>query len=1039
MPVTIALVLLAALPIGQSPESAAQGPRMASRPNRHVGLPNNVAPQVSPVTASARHSPPADACLCDVAFIDPQHGWAVGDHGVILHTTDGGKRWSPQDSGVTCSLNSVCFVDANIGWAAGGMAWPYLHDTSGVVLATRDGGATWQRMPVLLPALHKIRFVTDRQGWAIGCSSPMYPSGVFLTRDGGRSWQPASSGGAIGLTAGDLYDGRNAVLGGSRARLATISTGDFARKPPDAAAEAVTSLRGVHSMQIVPPSYGWLVGDGGWIALTGDGGNSWRSPLGKLPASSAFFDFTALAVRGGKCWIAGSPGSRIFFTPDAGRTWVAAATGVTVPLKAIAFADDEHGWAVGQLGTILVTSDGGQTWQRQRAAGARAALMAVAGRAEDLPLELFARTCKDQGYFGVCEVIGREDCNSLLPDGSPTHQRAGDSASAGQRESNAPFASASGFDRDASVADRLHQAMLHVGACCGEMAWGFPVRTAALQLPQQAVLEHWNRLYDGRAGDALIAYLVLQIRTWRPDVLVIPAGCEGDGLNEIVRQSITTAVKLAGDSTYLGNQLLVAGCEPWNVQRVCLVTESKGGGTIALTTDDWSPRLGQTWTDAVLPARGLLEREYRPSLATVNVQVVTGANVGQVGNLQGIDVMTNIDSTRGGNARRPLPDDARGEANRLDGVAQRRQIEKVFTELEQDPQAFVDRMAKGVELPRGIDTSEAAALTFRIAERLYHSGHWELADKVFGVLLDRYSDDPLARAAVVWRLQSMVSDTLRVPREGGTRSVTDTIDFARQIELALPDLYASPAIRYPLAAAYRRQGQDAQAERLYVLDRRGVDRDTWWNCARGERWLAERKGPPPRPFISCPAVTDRPHLDGRLEDATWQKCTPIALTSPQGDDRDWPTKVAIAHDEKFLYVAVQCRQAPGARYDAPSQPRTRDPDLSQHDRVDIFLDIDRTYASYYHLTIDHRGWAADACCGDQSWNPKWFVAAKTADGSWTAEAAIPLAELGAKIEPGKTVWGLGIQRTVPGVGFQSWTTPAAPEVVPEGFGWLGFE
>ena len=104
--------------------------------------------------------------------------------------------WSPQDSGVTCTLNSVCFVDAHFGWAAGGMAWPFLHDTSGVVLATRDGGATWQRIPVLLPALHKIRFVTDRQGWAIGCSSVMYPGGVFLTRDGGRSWQPASSGGA---------------------------------------------------------------------------------------------------------------------------------------------------------------------------------------------------------------------------------------------------------------------------------------------------------------------------------------------------------------------------------------------------------------------------------------------------------------------------------------------------------------------------------------------------------------------------------------------------------------------------------------------------------------------------------------------------------------------------------------------------------------------------------------------------------------------------------------------------------------------------
>ena len=30
------------------------------------------------------------------------------------------------------------------------------------------------------------------------------------------------------------------------------------------------------------------------------------------------------------------------------------------------------------------------------------------------------------------------------------------------------------------------------------------------------------------------------------------------------------------------------------------------------------------------------------------------------------------------------------------------------------------------------------------------------------------------------------------------------------------------------------------------------------------------------------------------------------------------------------------------------------------------------------------------------------------------------------IVPGKTIWALGLQRTVPGVGLDSWTTPAGP-------------
>ncbi len=208
-------------------------------------------------------------------------------------------------------------------------------------------------------------------------------------------------------------------------------------------------------------------------------------------------------------------------------------------------------------------------------------------------------------------------------------------------------------------------------------------------------------------------------------------------------------------------------------------------------------------------------------------------------------------------------------------------------------------------------------------------------------------------------------------------------------------------------------------------------------AAKCGSWIAKAR----RPSRWSPALrlTERPHLDGRLDEALWKKCRPIVLSSPLGDDRAWPATVMLAHDEQYLYLAIQCRQAPGARYEATSERRPRDPDLSQHDRVDIFLDLDRDYATYYHLTIDHRGWAADASCGDRSWNPKWFIAAQTSDGIWTAEAAIPLAELKATIVPGKTIWALGLQRTVPGVGFQSWTTPAGTTVVPEGFGWLGFE
>ena len=430
-----------------------------------------------------------------------------------------------------------------------------------------------------------------------------------------------------------------------------------------------------------------------------------------------------------------------------------------------------------------------------------------------------------------------------------------------------------------------------------------------------------------------------------------------------------------------------------------------------------------------------------------------------------------------GPSRRPMAEADSRFGGPLDGLAQGRQVQAVFEHVEHDPEAMFARLAKGDELPPGIDASAAAALTFRIAQRFRHSGRWDLADKTLALLTERYPDEPLARWALVWRLQSLpASEWRRAPRMPPCRPSSDA-NRKRGGDWPSPQRShaGSPEGRARIASAAEiacRAGPASWPARsrsigpICLLRRRfGIRwRPSIGNWGRTRRpsgsmpsitaasiatpggtvpaakcgyWIARARRPS-RWRLASPSA-ERPHLDGRLDEALWKKCSPIVLSSPLGDDRAWPATVMLAHDEQYLYLAIQCRQAPGAHYEATSERRPRDPDLSQHDRVDIFLDLDRDYATYYHLTIDHRGWAADAICGDRSWNPKWFIAAQTSDGTWTAEAAIPLAELRSTIVPGKTIWALGLQRTVPGVGFQSWTTPAGVTVAPEGFGWLGFE
>jgi hypothetical protein len=181
-----------------------------------------------------------------------------------------------------------------------------------------------------------------------------------------------------------------------------------------------------------------------------------------------------------------------------------------------------------------------------------------------------------------------------------------------------------------------------------------------------------------------------------------------------------------------------------------------------------------------------------------------------------------------------------------------------------------------------------------------------------------------------------------------------------------------------------------------------------------------------------------------LDDPIWQEAKSAALQSAQHDDGDWPAAVMLACDDEFLYIGARCQTPPTAartpalaEMDDPA-PRVRDADLSAHDRIEVLVDIDRDFTTFYRLAIDDRGWTNDACWNDASWDPKWFVAAKREQAAWTVEAAIPLVELVGRPPAPGTSWAVGIQRVVPNVGFQSWSTPAAVSVLPDGFGYLVF-
>jgi len=109
---------------------------------------------------------PLSATLTAVRFPTPTHGWAVGHRGVILHTTDGGERWTVQLEGRAFADRALADAQAR-------------GDAAALAEARR-----LQRDGADKPFLD-ISFDDAERGIAVGAYNL-----CARTDDGGRHWQP---------------------------------------------------------------------------------------------------------------------------------------------------------------------------------------------------------------------------------------------------------------------------------------------------------------------------------------------------------------------------------------------------------------------------------------------------------------------------------------------------------------------------------------------------------------------------------------------------------------------------------------------------------------------------------------------------------------------------------------------------------------------------------------------------------------------------------------------------------------------------------
>lgn len=189
-----------------------------------------------------------------------------------------------------------------------------------------------------------------------------------------------------------------------------------------------------------------------------------------------------------------------------------------------------------------------------------------------------------------------------------------------------------------------------------------------------------------------------------------------------------------------------------------------------------------------------------------------------------------------------------------------------------------------------------------------------------------------------------------------------------------------------------------------------------------------------------------PRIDGRLDDAVWQEAESIRDFVQIEPDNMQPaterTRVQIAYDDRFIYIAVRCFARDPSTISAGLGRRDSFP---QSDRIMIDVDPRHDHQTAYVFQTNPSGVQGDMMRFDDTsisrdYDAVWEVRTQIDSEKWTAEFQIPFSQMRFDAPPEDAVWGLQIVREIAATGeTMRWVgTPRGVNGVVSRFGHLSF-
>ena len=289
-------------------------------------------------------------------------------------------QWFQQNSGTDYKLNTVIFFDENTGLALGNNS--YLWGIS--IIRTTNGGTNWViQYSDTAYALYAASFINQSTGWAVGYHK-YFGAGIIKTTNNGINWFSLNNGiGDIYLYSCYFIDQNTGLIVGDNGIIYKTSNGGMNWLIQNNGG----SYEELYSIYFIDQNTGWAVGQTMTdiqyyyeILRTINGGTNWtyRSSTGN---TNSYKFYKVYFLNNNTGWISYLNHSGSFYygglwkSTNGGIDWYANGGGFTIDnygLYSFFFVDQITGWTVGgsannnDTGIIMKSTDGGANFYTQK-------------------------------------------------------------------------------------------------------------------------------------------------------------------------------------------------------------------------------------------------------------------------------------------------------------------------------------------------------------------------------------------------------------------------------------------------------------------------------------------------------------------------------------------------------------------------------------------------------------------------------------------------------------------------------------------------